>query len=299
MTSSLAGISLRDLEYVVAVARHLHFGRAAEECGVSQPALSGQIRKLERYLEFDLFERLPSGTRLTAEGAEFSRRSAELVVAARDLLLTARTVETGRGPFWIGIIPTLGPYLLPHAMRRIRATLPDMRLSLAEGRTDDLTRMLRDGELDVALVCTEPPDAALEAHHLFVEPLVLMHPAVAPAEWPPSGMLTLDDGHCLRDQALAACGLHRHGRTDRHATGLELLHQMVAAGEGSSLVPALAAHRLGSAEGLVSYSAPGQQPISRDIFLLARRSHPRQGLVGRLVDVFRTLVLPLKAVPST
>jgi len=218
MSRSLSGLSLRDLEYVAAVARFLHFGRAAEACGVSQPALSTQVRKLERYLGFELFERLPSGTRMTELGAEFAGRAAELVTAARDLLAASAGTDAKAGPFRLGAIPTLGPYLLPYAIRPIRSSLPDLRLLFTEGRTAELMLMLREGQLDAVLVCTPPADPALDHHHLFTEPLLLMHPLDACPEWPPAPgeLLTLADGHCLRDQVTAACGIP-FAASDRHA----------------------------------------------------------------------------------
>ena len=293
MSLNLSGLSLRDLEYVTAVARHLHFGRAAETCGVSQPALSAQVRKLERYLGFPLFERMPSGTRLTDAGAEFAARAAALVTAARDLL--AASAGAGQvGPFRLGAIPTLGPYLLPHAIRPIRAALPDLRLLFTEARSAELMLMLRDGALDAVLVCTPPSDPALEQHSLFTEPLLLMHPSDTAPHWPPApdGLLTLEDGHCLRDHVTAACGVS-FANANRHATGLEMLHQMVATGEGVSFVPALAALRLGCADGLVAYSRPGADPIARDVLLVSRRSNPRRALIAALVAAFRRLDLPL------
>lgn len=294
MSASLSGLSLRDLEYVTAVARHLHFGRAAEACGVSQPALSAQVRKLERYLGFPLFERMPSGTRLTNAGAEFAGRAAALVTAARDLLAVSAGARTQAGPFRLGAIPTLGPYLLPHAIRPIRAVMPELRLLFTEARTAELMLMLREGELDAVLVCTPPSDPALEQHTLFTEPLLLMHPSDTAPHWPPAAdrLLTLEDGHCLRDHVTAACGVS-FANADRHAAGLEMLHQMVAAGEGVSFVPALAAQRLGCAAGLVAYSRPGTEPLARDVLLLSRRSNPRRTLITALVTAFRTLALPL------
>ena len=296
MTVSLAALSLRDLEYVTAVARHLHFGRAAEACGVSQPALSAQVRKLERYLGFPLFERMPSGTRTTDAGAEFAARAAELVTAARDLLAVSTGAHMQAGPFRLGAIPTLGPYLLPHAIRPIRAAMPELRLLFTEARTAELMLMLRDGELDAVLVCTPPSDPALEQHTLFTEPLLLMHPSDTVAGWPPAPerLLTLEDGHCLRDHVTAVCGVS-FSHADRHATGLEMLHQMVATGEGVSFVPALAAIRLGCADGLVRYSRPGAEPIARDVLLVARRTNPRRALIAALVQAFRQLDLPLQA----
>lgn len=123
-----------------------------------------------------------------------------------------------------------------------------------------------------------------------------MHAPDMPSDWPPAPglLLTLDDGHCPRDQMLAACGLSA-SPGERHATGLELLHHMVAAGEGLSLIPALAAHRLRDAGGLVAFRARGGEAVARDVMLAARRSHPKRGLIERLAGVFRGLELPLDA----
>ena len=218
------------------------------------------------------------------------------MTAARDLLAVSAAAHPQAGPFRLGAIPTLGPYLLPHAIRPIRAAMPDLRLLFTEARTAELMLMLRDGALDAVLVCTPPSDPALEQHTLFTEPLLLMHPSDTAAGWPPAPdrLLTLEDGHCLRDHVTAACGVS-FASADRHATGLEMLHQMVATGEGVSFVPALAALRLGCADGLVRYSRPGAEPIARDVLLVARRTNPRGTLVAALVQAFRQLDLPLHA----
>lgn len=178
------------------------------------------------------------------------------------------------------------------AIRPIRAAFPALRLLFTEARTTELARMLREGELDAVLVCTRPADPTLEIHELFTEPLLLMHAPGVATNWPPppGAMLMLDDGHCLRDHVLAACG-GLSACSDRHGTGLELLHHMVAAGEGVSLVPALAAARLGTANGLVVFSRPAPVPIDRDMLLLSRRSHPRRGLLAELAGAFRGLDL--------
>ena len=298
MSGALAGLSFRDLEYVAAVAQHLHFGRAAKACGVSQPALSAQVLKLERYLGFALFERMSTGTRLTDDGVEFARRAVDLVAAARDLLAMP-CANGSAGTCRLGAIPTLGPFLFAHAIRPIRVAFPGLRLLFTEARTVELICMLREGALDAILVCTPPIEAGFEQHELFTEPLLLMHQSEMPPTWPPVRglLLTLDDEHCLRSQVLLACGI-TPGRLDRHATGLHLLHQMVAAGEGVSLVPALAAARLGDAGGMVAFSPPGLEPIARDVLLLARRSHPRRSLIAELADVFRKLNLPLQRNPT-
>ena len=126
-SGNLSSLLLRDLEYVGAAARHGHFGRAVKACSVSQPALSGQMHKLERYLGFALFERRAAGIRLTETGAEFARRATDLVTVARGLLSLAslsREVDVNAGPFRLGMIPTMGPYLFPHAFGLVRAELP-------------------------------------------------------------------------------------------------------------------------------------------------------------------------------
>lgn len=291
---SLAGLSLRDLEYVAAVAKHRHFGRAAAACGVSQPALSAQVRKLEAWLGFAIFERLPGKVVLTPAGVTFAERAADLVAAARDLVAGAGgAAGTLAGPFRLGAIPTLGPYLLPLMLRPIREAYPALRLILSEARTDDLIAAVRGGGVDAALMCSTPPDPGLVAHLLFHEPMLVAHPAAEPAEWPPrpGRLLLLEDGHCLRDQVLAACAPTPAPHA-RHATGLEILRHMVAAGEGVSLMPVLAAAAAGPLDGLVRYSTPKGAEIGRDVVLLVRKADPRSALLAEMADLFRRHVPP-------
>jgi len=285
---SLAGLSLRDLEYLLAVAEHRHFGRAAEYCGVSQPALSAQIRKLEGLLGLPVFERLPGRVLVTPRGATVLEHAASVVREAHALLLAVRAEEAPlAGPFRLGAIPTLGPYLLPHLLRPMREAFPTMRPVLSEARTAELRAGLLSGAIDAALCCVGPPDAALRALPLFAEPFLLMHPpGPAPARLPdPDSMLLLEEGHCLRDQALAACGFGAAGGT-RHATGLDMLRHMVAAGEGISLMPAIAAAALGTVPGLVAYS-PLPEEAGREVVLLVRASDPREEALHALAALIR------------
>lgn len=291
---SLAGLSLRDLEYILAVAEHRHFGRAAEASGVSQPALSAQIRKLEGLLGTAVFERLPGRVLVTPRGEAVLARAAVVVREARALLLAARAEEAPlAGAFRLGAIPTLGPYLLPHVLRPLRDAFPAMRPVLSEARTAELRDALKTGALDAALCCAGPPDQALRALPLFLEPFLLMHPpgrrpaggAALPAE---GELLLLEEGHCLRDQTLAACGIGAPPSL-RHATGLELLRHMVAAGEGCSLMPALAAAALGPVKGLVEY-APLPDGVGREVVLLVRGSDPRSSALEALAAVLRDAV---------
>jgi LysR family hydrogen peroxide-inducible transcriptional activator len=284
---SLAGLSLRDLEYLLAVAEHRHFGRAAEQCGVSQPALSAQLRKLEGLLGTPVFERLPGRVLVTPRGEILLAHAAAVVQAARALLLAARAEEAPlAGPFRLGAIPTLGPYLLPHLLRPMREAFPAMRPVLSEARTAELRAALRSGALDAALCCSGSADATLRAVPLFTEPFLLMHaPGRAPSIPEAEELLLLEEGHCLRDQTLAACGVDTP-RGARHATGLEMLRHMVAAGEGVSLMPALAAAALGPVGGLVAYT-PLPQGIGRDVVLLVRASDPRAAALDSLAALIR------------
>ncbi|MBP0492361.1 LysR substrate-binding domain-containing protein [Pararoseomonas indoligenes] len=297
---SLAGLSLRDLEYLLAVAEHRHFGRAAESCGVSQPALSAQVRKLEALLNLPVFERLPGRVLVTARGEVVLARAAVVVREARALLMAARAGEAPlAGPFRLGAIPTLGPYLLPRILRPLREAFPPMRPVLSEARTAELRDALKAGTLDAALCCAGPADPALRALPLFLEPFLLMRapgqPAREPACLPGEGeLLLLEEGHCLRDQALAACGIGAPPGL-RHATGLDMLRHMVAAGEGTSLMPAMAAAALGPVEGLVEYE-PLPAGVGREVVLLVRASDPRAAALEALAAVVRDAAPSMEAV---
>ncbi len=273
----------------MAVAECRHFGRAAERCGVSQPALSAQIRKLESWLGVTVFERAPGRVLLTGQGAALLHQVQGVLAEARGLVELARASGAPfAGAFRIGAIPTIGPYFLPLALRPMRKSFPDMRPVVSEARTADLLSGLKDGTLDAALLCLPQHDPALASHPLFFEPFLMMHAAESPPEWPEDGgeaLLVLEEGHCLRDQTLAMCGLQAPpGR--RHAAGLELLRQMVAAGEGYALMPALAATALGDVPSL-GYS-PLAPDVGREVALAFRRRDPRAthqaALAGRCAE---------------
>ena len=287
---SLAGLSLRDLEYLVAVAECRHFGRAAERCGVSQPALSAQIRKLESWLGVTVFERTPGRVLLTGQGAALLHRARGVLAEARELVEAARSAGAPLGgAFRIGAIPTIGPYFLPHALRPIRGAFPETRPVVSEARTADLLAGLKDGALDAALLCLPQQDPALALRPLFFEPFFMMHAAGAPPTWLEDGgdgLLVLEEGHCLRDQTLAICGVQAPPAR-RHAAGLELLRQMVAAGEGYALMPALAAAALGEVPSL-GYG-PLAPDVGREVALAYRRSDPRAAHLAALAGLLRRI----------
>jgi LysR family hydrogen peroxide-inducible transcriptional activator len=304
---NLSGLSLRDLEYVVAIADHLSFVRAAEQCRVAQPSLSAQVRKLESWLGLTIFERTTRRVLITPEGQQFVDQARKVLQEARQLFMVARnTAAPFGGSLRLAAISTLGPYLFPRILARLRTDYPDLTLVLGEGLTDDLLAKLNEGELDAVLLSLPQSDPSLAVAAIFNEPFLLAcppgHPATHEGEpsWDrlqPEQRLLLDEGHCLREQALAACSLVN--RSNRHATSLETLKYMVAAGEGCTLVPALAV----SDRDAVNYSALPSASFARTIALAWRRSDPRDEefkiLAAHLRSNISALGLGVSLSPST
>jgi LysR family transcriptional regulator, hydrogen peroxide-inducible genes activator len=255
-------MNLRDLRYLVALADERHFGKAAERCYVSQPTLSAQIRKLEEYLGVPLVERRPRRVTLTAAGEKIVDRARRLLLEADAIVELAKTDRDPlSGALKLALIPTVGPYLLPHVARRLRRELPRLKLMLYEYQTAPLLERLRAGEIDMGIVALPVPLDGLESEPLYDEPFMLAVPAdhrlagqerVKLDDLKGETLLLLEDGHCLRDQALEVCSRIRvHEEQDYRATSLETLRQMVAAGHGITLLPDLAAGApVGSARGL-------------------------------------------------
>ncbi len=245
-------ITLRQLRYLAALAQHRHFGRAAGACGVTQPALSMQIRDLESELGIALVERRPNDIMLTELGAEVARHAERVLAAARDLEDFAR--HRGRvlsGRLHIGMIPTLAPYVLPRILPLLHQRFPDLRVELRETQTRVLIDELTRGALDAAMLALPVTEPGLETIRLFDDAFVLAVPAtdprpettrVRPDDIEPPQLILLEEGHCLRDQALALCA-SAHGSPDVSlgATSLATVMQMVAAGYGVTLVPKVAA----------------------------------------------------------
>lgn len=259
-------ISLRQMRCAVAVAQTGHFGRAAERCAISQPALSQQIQAIEAHCGRALFDRLKTGVRLTPFGKDFVALAQEVLDKAEALesLGQARSGFPDR-PLRFGLIPTVAPYLLPVIFPALQRELPQLRFAISESRTDILLRGLEDGSLDLALIATEPPStgARLDVAALFEDPFVLATPrdetVATLADLPPERVLLLEEGHCFRDQALAACRFdgNQHQGTFA-ATSLSTIVEFVANGQGVTLLPEIAlrkeagdpriaVHRLGKA----------------------------------------------------
>ncbi len=245
-------MNLRDLRYLVAVAEHRHFGRAAEACFVSQPTLSTQIKKLERELGVQLVERNPRHVLMTETGERIVER-ARIILGETDNIaeIARRAIDPESGSLRIGLFPTLAPYLLPHVVPQLHARFPNLELLLVEEKTEVVLQRLRDGKLDAGVLALPVPDEQLHMEPLFTEDFVLAVPTTHPladSDGPidPSVLtgehvLLLEEGHCLRDQALSVCQLvGASERTGFRATSLETLRQMVAAGVGVTLLPELA-----------------------------------------------------------
>jgi LysR family transcriptional regulator, hydrogen peroxide-inducible genes activator len=281
----MTNISIRQLRYFDVLSRTLHFGRAADECAVTQPALSMQIQELERELGVQLIERTRSGARLTAEGAEIARRARQILASVRDLASYAK--HSGRvlsGQLRFGIIPTIAPYVLPKLLPRLRDAYPDLDLQLREAQTHYVLADLSAGRLDAALLALPVDEPGIETQELFDDEFILAQPASKPA---PRGrkatpaflenerLLLLEEGHCLRDQALSFCNLKQaHNPGTFGTSSLSTLVQMVAGGFGVTLLPRMClAVEAGRRDiRLVEFAPP--RP-SRKIGLAWRKSSPR------------------------
>ena len=278
-------ITLRQLRYLAALARHRHFGRAADDCAVTQPALSMQIRELEREVGGDLVERRPGDIALTDTGLDVARRAEQILAATRDLVDFARHRDLLSGSLKLGIIPTLAPYLLPRLLPRLQAKYAKLRLDVRETQTKLLLEELIRGELDAAMLALPAEGADVETLPLFDDAFLLAVPAadarltrgrVNVADVDQHKLILLEEGHCLRDQALAFCGAPlRDVPASLGATSLATVMQMVANGYGVTLLPEVAV----DAEGrdarvkLLRFTAP--EP-GRSIGLAWRRTSPRK-----------------------
>jgi len=289
-------MNLRDLQYLVALADTGHFGEAAERCHVSQPTLSAQVKKLEEYLGVQLFERQPRKVSLTDVGRRIVERARLIVQQAEDIRGVARASRDPlTGKLRIGLIPTIAPYLLPRVASRLRTRLPGLQLMLYEYQTDPLLGKLRAGELDLAILALPADTTGLETRALFAESFVVAMPRnhrlsarkrLKPADLAGETLLLLEDGHCLRDQALEVCGTVAVAEEqDFRATSLETLRQMVAAGLGVTLLPRLAAEGpIAGARGLEIRPFAPPSP-SRTVGAAWRRSSTREAAIVAVCDV--------------
>jgi len=288
-------MTLRDLEYLVALAETRHFGRAAERCHVSQPTLSAQVRKLEDSLGVALVERRPRRVALTAAGVAVVERARRMLRDAEDIQALGRASQDPlAGQLRVGFIPTLGPYLLPRIAPRIARALPKLQLMLYEYQTAPLIERSVGGELDLAILALPADTKGLMTRSLFAEAFLVAMPEhhrltakkrVKQGDLAGEKLLLLEEGHCLRDQALEVCERAGTEEQDFRATSLETLRQMVAAGLGITLLPRLAAEGpFASARGLVVRPFAPPAP-NRVIGAAWRRSTSRAAAIAAVCDI--------------
>ncbi len=304
-------MNLRDLEYLVALAEHRHFGRAAAACYVSQPTLSTQLKKLESELGVDLIERGPRSVLLSPAGEKVVARARLILGEAQGIRGIARQARDPRsGTLRLGLFPTLAPYLLPHVVPNVRQQFPDLELLLVEEKTDELMTQLVNGRLDAAVLAMPVDSEATHVEPLFREDFLLAvpvdHRLGGQARVDETGVALLDpvsisvlsgepllllaDGHCLRDQALTVCQQVGGGeRAGFRATSLETLRMMVASGVGMTLLPELAVRPpVAASEAIVLRRFQDPVPY-RDIALVWRRTSSYGDLLTDLASVFGRL----------
>jgi LysR family hydrogen peroxide-inducible transcriptional activator len=243
-------MNIRDLKYIVAVADLQNFSRAAEACHISQPTLSGQIKKVEEQLDVALFERSNKQVLLTRTGEEIVRYARRILEAEKSIReLAAQAHDPFSGEFRLGAFPTIASYYLPEVVETLREHMPKLKLILFEEKTPQLTEMLRQGQLDAALLAMPVLDEQLVAEPIFDDPFYLAVPEghaltkqkkIKMEMLAGEDMLLLEEGHCLRDQALDVCRMEQFREQPYRATSLETLRQMVKAGSGITIMPGIA-----------------------------------------------------------
>lgn len=293
-------ISMRHLRYFDALARHAHFGRAAEACAISQPALSLQIKELELIVGAALVERGPRQVRLTLIGESFAERARDILRAVDELAgLTRASAGALGGRLRIGVIPTVAPYLLPRVIQTISARHPQLDLRPREAVTQKLVEDLAAGRLDIAIVALPVSEPALWEQPLFAEEFVLVRPA-SDADRPVPNpetlrtmrLLLLEEGHCFRDQALSFCKLDASLPRDlMEGSSLATLVQMVGAGIGVTLIPQMAV-AIETRSAPVAVARLPDPPPSRTIGLIWRKTNPMAAQFAELATVLRGATAP-------
>ncbi|WP_026927781.1 LysR substrate-binding domain-containing protein [Granulicoccus phenolivorans] len=292
-------MNLRDLEYLVALDEHRHFGRAAAACYASQPTLSTQLRKLEHELGVSLIERGGRTVLFTAAGEQVVARARKILAEVEDIRRVARqSADPRAGTLRLGAFPTLGPYLLPHVMPLLHRQLPELEVLLVEEKTADLLHQVHTGAIDVAVLALPIEDDSLHVEPLFHEEFLLAAPVdsdlgrdagpVSAAELAGHDLLLLTEGHCLRDQALSFCRTQGVAERDGfQATSLETLRHMVASGVGATLMPRLSVSPPVTVNpGLALREFEPPAPF-RDIAMVWRKASVQGELFTEVADVFR------------
>ncbi len=296
---NISWLTLRDLQYLVAVADHQHFGKAATACNVSQPALSAQIRKIEDVLGIQLFERTNRRVTITPSG-QLVANQARVVLeeAAKISEMTQSVHEPLSGSLRLGAIATVGPYLIPYLLAPMKKSYPKLKLFLQEGLTDRLLGELKAGQLDAVIASDTFEDPSLRTIPLFFEPFILAVPRghslaakerLTRRDLNSEDMILLEDGHCLRDQTLDICPANRRGNVRQFfATSLETLRHLVATGSGYTLIPNLAVRDDKGLKPLIRYRQFDDKAVGRNIILVCRARYGRMADIDALAEFIRS-----------
>jgi len=302
-------MTLTELKYIVAVARERHFGRAADACFVSQPTLSVAVKKLEEELNLQIFERGATEVSMTPVGEQIVSQAQRVLEQALSIKEIARQGKDPLGaPLRLGVIYTIGPYLLPTLVRQMIERVPQMPLMLQEGYTLKLIELLKQGEIDAAIMALPFPEVGLTMRALYDEPFVVALPAghawakrpkINPNDLKQETMLLLGVGHCFRDHVLGVCpelmGFSQN--TDGiqktfEGSSLETIRHMVASGIGITVLPRMSVHEMSSQAGLLSY-VPFDEPVpERRVVVAWRKSFMRTAAIDALCDTLRSCDLP-------
>ncbi len=292
-------MNLRDLKYIIAVAESHHFGRAAERCFVSQPTLSGQIKKLEDELGVVIFERTNRSVEITPVGEAILTHARRMLEQADAIQQLARAQQDPlAGPVRIGAIPTLSPYLMPLILLPLKKQIPQMKLVLSEELTDTLLQRLHNHEIDAALLATPVEEQDLESLPLFDEPFWIAYPREHPfyikdkitlRDLDKENLLLLAEGHCLAKQSMDVCHIRERQAqgemADLRASSLETLLQLVGAGFGVTLVPALAMRGPWTRSSGIAAQPLAIADAERRVALVFRRSFPRRAALQAFADI--------------
>ena len=301
----MINITLKQLRYYDALARELHFGRAAEACSVTQPALSMQIQEFEQNLQMNLIERTRSGVQMTPQGEEVAARAAKILSETRDLIDLARSGESVlSGALRFGVIPSIAPYVLPPLLPLLRREHPELELSLRETQTHGLVQELADGKLDVLMLALPIKHSDVEVEPLFADRFVLAlngdrelteDVRATPEFVEHERLLLLEEGHCLRDQALSYCELKQTEKLNTFgASSLGTIVELVAAGHGITLLPeiSIGVETRGRRLKLMRFAEPEPQ---RNLGLVWRATSPRKSDFLELARLVREASEPLIA----
>ncbi len=297
----MADLKLKDLRYLVALADERHFGRAAKRSFVSQPTLSAQLKKLEGYLGVQLIERQPNQVSLTEAGEQIVARARRILEASDEVVTLARSHRDPlAGKLRLALLPTIGPYLLPRVAREIRKALPRLELRLYEYQTSQMLEKLHAGQIDLGVLALPVNLDGLDSRPLYDESFTVALPEhhrlakkahIKVEDLKDETLLLLEDGHCLRDQALEVCSsVGMQEKQDFRATSLETLRQMVATGAGVTLLPELASRgAYGNARGVVLRPFVKPAPV-RHVGAIWRKTTARQPAIEAVCKVIEAHV---------